>query len=285
MKTKKIVIGAMAATMLSLSVCSLIPAAAAGETVQISVSNASAKAGENFTVEVSLADIPSTGIQACNFSLEYDSSLITISKVTAGSLTKNGADSSDPSASLLPAFNSFTDNNEGSVSFMWSTSLDDASYWLKGEGVFCTITGKVAAGVADGTVADIKIVPTKRDTATGSGVVNDEIDCGYLKSGERVSYAVKTNSGSVTVGSAPSTTKPPATTNPPATGGKKGDANCDGSVTVADAAAILQYLGNNKKFSLSEEGIANADCDGAAGLTTKDALHIQEFAAGIIPSL
>ncbi len=42
MKTKKIVIGAMAAAMLSLSVCSMIPASAADETVQISVSNAKA---------------------------------------------------------------------------------------------------------------------------------------------------------------------------------------------------------------------------------------------------
>ena len=36
MKTKKVVVGALAA-MLSLSVCSLAPAVAAGETVQISV--------------------------------------------------------------------------------------------------------------------------------------------------------------------------------------------------------------------------------------------------------
>lgn len=273
MKTKKIVIGAMAAAMLSLSVCSLIPAAAADETVQISVSKATAKAGEEFSVEVSLADIPSTGIQACNFSLEFDSKIITITDVSAGTLTKNGVDSSDPSASVLPAFNSFTDNNEGTVSFMWSTSLDDASYWLKGEGVFCTITGKVASGAADGTVADIKIVPTKRDTSTGSGVTNDEIDCGYLKDGERVSYAVKTNNGSVTVGSGATV------------GGKKGDANCDGNVTVADAAAILQYLGNKDRYGLSAEGTANADCDGSAGITTKDALRVQQYAAGIIPEV
>ncbi len=45
MKTKKIVIGAVAAAMLSLSVCSLAPAFAADETVQVSVSNTSAEAG------------------------------------------------------------------------------------------------------------------------------------------------------------------------------------------------------------------------------------------------
>ena len=87
MKTKKIVIGAMAATMLSLSVCSLVPATAAGETVQISVSEATAKAGGDYTVEVSLADIPSTGIQALNFSIEYDGDLISIDSVKAGAAT------------------------------------------------------------------------------------------------------------------------------------------------------------------------------------------------------
>lgn len=268
MKTKKIVIGAMAAAMLSLSVCSLVPAAAAGETVQISVGKANAKAGEEFSVEVSLADIPSTGIQACNFSIEFDPSLVTITKVEEGKLAKSGADSSDPSASLIAPFNSFTDNDEGTVSVMWSTSLDDASYWLKGEGVLCTITGKVASGAKDGDVANLKIVPTKRDTSTGSGVANDEIDCGYLKNGEKVSYAIKTTDGSVTVGSA---------------GGKLviGDANEDGDVTVADAAAILQFLGNNEAFSLTEQGQKNADVDGNAGLTPADALKIQKVCAGL----
>lgn len=40
MKTKKVVVGAVASAMLSLSVCSIAPAVAAGETVQISVGTA-----------------------------------------------------------------------------------------------------------------------------------------------------------------------------------------------------------------------------------------------------
>lgn len=269
MKTKKIVIGAMAAAMLSLSVCSLVPAAAAGETVQISVGKANVKAGEEFAVEVSLADIPSTGIQACNFSIEFDPGLVTITKVEEGKLSKSGVDSGDPSASLIAPFNSFTDNDEGTVSVMWSTSLDDASYWLKGEGVLCTITGKVASGAKDGDVADLKIVPTKRDTSTGSGVANDEIDCGYIKSGEKVSYDLKLTNGSVTVGSAQSSKL------------VVGDANEDGEVTVADAAAILQYLGNNEAFPLTEQGKKNGDVDGTAGITPSDALKIQKVCADL----
>ena len=50
MKTKKIVIGAMAAAMLSLSVCSIAPAVAADETVQISASKTEAVSYTHLTL-------------------------------------------------------------------------------------------------------------------------------------------------------------------------------------------------------------------------------------------
>ncbi|MDE6519491.1 MAG: RICIN domain-containing protein [Ruminococcus sp.] len=65
-----------------------------------------------------------------------------------------------------------------------------------------------------------------------------------------------------------------------------GDANCDGAVNIADATAIVQHLGNQDKYGLSEKGLINADCcnvgDGVTGL---DALAIQKLEAGIISSL
>lgn len=65
-----------------------------------------------------------------------------------------------------------------------------------------------------------------------------------------------------------------------------GDANCDKRVTVADAVAILQSLGNKDKYKLSPEGAANADCcDPGDGVTAKDALAIQKLDAGVIKSL
>nr|AEV59220.1 scaffoldin C [Ruminococcus flavefaciens] len=300
MKTKKVVVGALAA-MLSLSVCSLAPVVAAGETVQIPFSKkTTVEAGEQFTVDVSFADIPSTGIQCCNFSIKYDSAVLKITDIKAGKLGKdlNGADSS---SSLLPTFNSYAEN-EGSISVMWSTSVDEASNWIKGEGTFCTITGTVASGAKAGTVADISIVPTDRETYAGSGVKNTEIDCGYTKDGAKVSYAVKTTPGSVTVagGEVTTTTKPAETTTKPATEtttkpaettsgtGKvtlKGDANVDGKVTVADAVAILQSIGNKDKYELKPQGKLNGDVDGVAGITGSDALRIQMLDAGKITEL
>nr|AEV59219.1 scaffoldin C [Ruminococcus flavefaciens] len=298
MKTKKVVVGALAA-MLSLSVCSLAPAVAAGETVQISVGKVNAEAGAAFSVDVSLADIPSTGIQCCNFSIKYDSAVLKITDIKAGKLA--GSVSGDSSSSLLPTFNSYAEN-EGSISVMWSTSVDESSNWIKGEGTFCTITGTVASGAKAGTVADIGIVPTDRETYAGSGVKNTEIDCGYTKDGAKVSYAVKTTAGSVTVagGEVTTTTKPAETTTKPATEtttkpaettsgtGKvtlKGDANVDGKVTVADAVAILQSIGNKDKYELKPQGKLNGDVDGVAGITGSDALRIQMLDAGKITEL
>lgn len=276
MKTKKIVIGAMAAAMLSLSVCSMIPASAAGETVQISVSDAKAKAGEKFTVEVSVADIPATGMQACNFTLKYDPSVVTFTDedVKAGSLITGIT--GDPSASMLPNFNEHIDAKEGTINFMWSTSVEDSTYWLKNGGVFCTVTGTVAAGAKSGKTK-IEVIPTVRDTHSGSGVANDKIDCGYMKDGKKVGYDVSVTDGVITIGDE----------DPGTTAGKllKGDANCDGKVEIADATLILQYVTNKDEYQLSDQGMENADVDGAPGVTASDALMIQQLDAGVITEL
>lgn len=65
-----------------------------------------------------------------------------------------------------------------------------------------------------------------------------------------------------------------------------GDANLDGEVSVADAAAILQFLGNNEAFPLESAGKLNADVfNRGDGITPKDALSIQKYAAKMIGKL
>lgn len=54
-----------------------------------------------------------------------------------------------------------------------------------------------------------------------------------------------------------------------------GDANLDGRVTVADAVAILQHIGNRDKYALKPQGLLNADVDGEAGVTANDARVLQ----------
>lgn len=282
MKTKKVVVGAVAAAMLSLSVCSIAPAVAAGETVQISVGSAEAKAGEQFTVDVSLADIPSTGIQAIDFSIVYDNALITIDSVKAGAITSTMAEGSDSTNGEAPIFDSSILNEEGCVNLVWSTALEDSSYWLSKDGVFCTITGTVSESAPEGTVADLKLVPVNRETYPGSGVLIDKIACGYFNGTSKVSYEVKAANGKVTV--------------PGASKVVRGDADCDGQVLLNDAILIMQAVGNPDVYGvngsadthITEQGVANGDVAGGDNdkggdlLTNADALRIQEFLIHIV---
>ena len=75
---------------------------------------------------------------------------------------------------------------------------------------------------------------------------------------------------------------------------KPGDANCDGTVDMADVVLIMQALANPNKYALggsensavTVQGLANADVDTSSkGLTAGDALRIQEFLLGKTASL
>ena len=63
---------------------------------------------------------------------------------------------------------------------------------------------------------------------------------------------------------------------------RNGDANVDGEVTLADSVAILQALANPDKFTLSNEGLYNADINNTGdGVTLLDAQKIQKNLLGI----
>ena len=59
-----------------------------------------------------------------------------------------------------------------------------------------------------------------------------------------------------------------------------GDANCDGSVTAADAALILRAL--TGLDTLSDQGMKNAKVDGTDTLNTEDAAMILRFVVRLI---
>lgn len=65
-----------------------------------------------------------------------------------------------------------------------------------------------------------------------------------------------------------------------------GDANVDGKVTVADAVAILQDLGNPDEYQLKPQGRINADVDKkVVGVSPGDAYAIKQLDAGVINEL
>jgi len=62
-----------------------------------------------------------------------------------------------------------------------------------------------------------------------------------------------------------------------------GDANEDNDVTIADATAILQAIGNKDKYKLGTKGKLNADVvDNGDGITGSDALAIQMMDAKLV---
>ena len=64
-----------------------------------------------------------------------------------------------------------------------------------------------------------------------------------------------------------------------------GDANCDGEVDISDAVLVKQYLAAPKKYTISAQGLKNADVNNSDdGLTELDAIDIQKYTAGIIKS-
>lgn len=78
------------------------------------------------------------------------------------------------------------------------------------------------------------------------------------------------------------TVTPPTVIVPTVTPTLLGDANNDGIVSLADAAAVYMCLGNGDKYPLSEQGAANADVDGNVGVTASDAITIQKYEAKAI---
>ncbi len=139
--------------------------------------------------------------------------------------------------------------------------------------------------------------------AASSNDVTFDIYEKFVKAGEVVHLGTNTTSYNVMnyavlvkeQAAATTTTTTVTTTNPPVTTtvttvapekGLAGDANCDGVVSIADAAAIFQSIGNPDKYALSEQGVKNADVSGNGdGITAADALAIQKFDAGIITAL
>ena len=58
-------------------------------------------------------------------------------------------------------------------------------------------------------------------------------------------------------------------------------ANLDKKVSIADAVAILQHLGNKDKYGLKPQGLINADVySNGDGITAKDAYTIQQVDSG-----
>ena len=114
---------------------------------------------------------------------------------------------------------------------------------------------------------------------------------------EDVAPVASTTTTNKTGGSTTTTTTTkanPSKTDKAAPNPSAGDANCDGQVDMSDIVLIMQSLANPDKYGLkgsdknhiTAQGEKNADVDTSSkGVTSNDALRIQEFLLGNVKSL
>lgn len=271
MKTKRTMAGILAMVM-AASALAFNPVFAAGE-IGISAEKVSAKAGAEFTLAVSLKDVPSTGVGGCEFSLAYDSSIVTVTGVTAGTVAQTGADDQESVfAGEAPSFDS-NFSTAGVIDVIYSTGLTDSAYMVKQDGVFLTITGTVNESAKVGDVSEFKIQPIDRETTPGSGTKNDQIVFASIAEDGTVSnYDTVVSDGSViVVGDSETTTAVTTTT------------DSESTTTATKETTVTKDTADTKETTTGSEDEANygdANLDGKVDLT--DAVTLNKYLAGLV---
>ena len=185
MKAKHTLAGALALAMLASTAVSF-QVSAADTAVTLKGAKVEAEAGGEFSVDVSLEDIPSTKVNVMDFAVTYDQTVLNVDSVKIGKSADVDV-SGDSTASDAPVF--ATNIKDGEITVSWTTALDSNS-WISEDGVILTITGTVKDGVADGTVTPIDFAPVTRETYDGSGKNNSSMVIGYVYGGDSATYTI-----------------------------------------------------------------------------------------------
>ena len=279
MRTKKLLAGACASLMIAASAITTVTAA---ESVNVTIGNATAAPGETFTVKMELSDIPSAGINACDFGIKYDSSVLTIDDVALGDLAKGD----DTSVEGMP--DPFVYNiEEDLVCVAYGVGTTNTDFYMTGSGTFLTISGTVSESAAPGTKSDLEIVAVDRQTTPTSSSVNDEIIFGLYSSDEEapIVYDPTITNGYVEVEGEATTEESTGNTGTSIDFGEVtllGDTNRDDVIDSTDIVVLNKYLLNKVQYPLQDSSAyANGDCDKDKDLTTKDCLFIIQHVLGI----
>lgn len=292
MKAKKILAGACASLMLAMTTA---PVVGAADAVKVTVGNATAKAGENFSVTIDLADIPAAGINACDFGVKYDSSALTITNVTAGALAKD--------ETTLEGVSALETNIEaGLVSIIYGLGTTEAANYMKDGGTFVTLEGKVSNTAKAGKY-DLTIVAVDRLADPSGSASNTDIIFGNLAADNTTCtvYTPSITNGSVTVGDAAvttteggkvtttTTTRVTTPTLPSMSVGevsKLGDVDLNDAVESADLIMLSKYLVNANTYPLKDStAVANADINQDKSINGLDSGKLVEFLLGAIETL
>lgn len=253
MKTTKLVSGLMAMAMAAMSLTTVASAA----DVSVKVGSAEIESGASFSVDVDLSSVPSGGINAVDFAISYDSSIVKISDVSLGSIGNTGAASAE--GDMGDTVFSWYDAGSQIV-IIWATGVDDSSKWIKSNGTFLTIKG---SAVGEGT-SDLKIVPVSRDSYPGSGSKNADV---VFSAAGSADYGYSATNGAIKVGSAEEI--------------MLGDVDCDGKIKIADVVLLSRYV-NEEAVNITKTGLKNSEVSGDGQIGTDDVTLILKYIARLI---
>lgn len=263
MKKMKLISGLMAMAMAAMSLTSVVSAA----DVAISAGNATAKPGDSFKVDVSLASLPSGGVNSIEFAIGYDSSVLNISKVTLANDTGAASKEGDLGDTV------FTTYDTGSQYIvLFSTGLEEANYWISKEGAFVTVEGTVANGTA-ATSSTLSIEPISRSEYPDSGKTNSAIVC----EAAGTPTTCKASNGTITIQQEQTTVN-----NDPTTVSKWGDADCNGEVDISDVIFVSRIAAEDTSLSLSAQGKLNANCNADSKVDAADSVIILRLVARLL---
>jgi hypothetical protein len=255
------------ATACTASLFSTVASVSAADAITIGAESKAVESGKEFTVDISLAGVPSSGIAGLDFAIKYDTSLMEVTGVTEGAVSKTNDKQVEGFSSNLA-----TNINNGAVSVLWATgSVSDNSKWIKSDGVLLTLNCKAKA----------------------DGEAKVEITKGVRKDAEGIDIAVEglavvngtAKAGTITIGG--KTTEPSPTTKPTETtapGAKLlGDVDCDGKVDITDITTLAISLVDKKP--LTGDSKINADVDGDGSVALTDLARIKQFVSKVIDKL
>ena len=146
---------------------------------------------------------------------------------------------------------------------------------------------------ADGTLTLVFIEPagsmkldSQKYAADGSGILTVPVSAGshtVTKADScnlfRMEYAAAAAPAATT---APETAAVPETTAAETVQGVKGDLSCNGKTDVSDAVMLARFLAEDTGVTVTEQGLANADCDGVRGLSPDDLTMILRIIAKLV---
>ncbi len=262
MKAKKFISAVCALAMTATTAATFV--SAAGEDVIIKGDKVGAEAGGDFTLSFNLEKFTGEGFSGCEFAIEYDPSMIEVTKVTEGATLKTGATAAElevapemekdvtmVSKSEYDCFdyNIVKGDKKNTIAVLWCTGLDSSKYWASKEGSLVTISGKVAEDVKGGTEIPVNIVAIDRDG-------NKDMIFGYVDgTKDKVYSSAVSEQGLITIGEVSEEDeydKLEANV-------LWADANVDGIVSAADLVAVMKHMNDPEETGLSLQGIVNAN--------------------------